>query len=103
MRPAIACGIVTWDAPVSYWSMFFPVPYNSPRSLGESQFGPVFFSFLMWRMFNEIQVTLIQKRVARSKTTTRSAMSRVIVQATSNPSPGASEKHSNQSLKMQWN
>ena len=49
----------------------------------------------MWRMFNEIQVTLIKKREARSKTTTRKAMSRVIVQATLNPSPAASEKHSN--------
>ena len=36
MRPAIVSGIVTGDAPVSYWPIFFPVPGNGPRSLHES-------------------------------------------------------------------
>ena len=31
--PAVVSGIVTGDAPVSYWSIFFPVPSNSLRSL----------------------------------------------------------------------
>ena len=35
MRPAIVCGIITGDAPVSCWLIFFPVPSNSPRSLCE--------------------------------------------------------------------
>ena len=33
---AIVSGIVTGDAPVSYWLIFFPVPSNSPSSLCES-------------------------------------------------------------------
>ena len=40
MRPGIDSGIVTRDAPVSHWSIFFPVPSNSHRSL-----GPVPYSF----------------------------------------------------------
>ena len=36
MLPAIVSGIVTGDAPVSYWSIFFSVPGNIPRSLCES-------------------------------------------------------------------
>ena len=35
MRPAIVSGIVPDNALVSYWSIFFPVPSNSPRSLCE--------------------------------------------------------------------
>ena len=35
MCPAIVSGIVTGDAPVSYWAIF-PVPTNSPKSLCES-------------------------------------------------------------------
>lgn len=35
MLPAIISGIVIWDAPVSYWSSFSPVPSNSPRSLAK--------------------------------------------------------------------
>ena len=43
MRPAIAIvsGMVTGDALVSYWPIFLPVPSNSPRSLCESELGPV--------------------------------------------------------------
>ena len=35
MCPAIVSGIVTGDAPVSYWP-FFSVPNDSPKSLCES-------------------------------------------------------------------
>ena len=35
MLPAIDSGIVTWDAPVSYWPIF-SVPSISPRSLSKS-------------------------------------------------------------------
>lgn len=35
MPPAIVSGIVTGNAPVSYWPIFFPVPSNCPRSLCE--------------------------------------------------------------------
>ena len=41
-------GIVTEDAPFSYWPIFFPVPFSNPRSLCESQHGPVSFCFLKW-------------------------------------------------------
>ena len=33
---AIVSGIVTLDAPVSYWPVFPPVPSNNPRPLCES-------------------------------------------------------------------
>ena len=36
VRPAIVSGIVTGDAPVSYWCIFLPVPSNNPRSLCKS-------------------------------------------------------------------
>ena len=36
MRRAIVSGIVTGDAPVSYWPIFFRVPSNGPRSLCKS-------------------------------------------------------------------
>ena len=36
MRAAIVSGMVTRDAPVSYWPIFFRVPSNSPRSLCKS-------------------------------------------------------------------
>ena len=39
-------AIVTDDALVSYWLIFFLVPCNSPRSLCESQLSPGSFSFL---------------------------------------------------------
>ena len=29
MHPAVAPGIVTGDAPVSLWPIFFPIPSNS--------------------------------------------------------------------------
>ena len=32
MRAAIVSGMVTKDAPVSYWQIFFRVPSNSPRN-----------------------------------------------------------------------
>ena len=50
MRPAIVCGIVTVDAPVSYLPIFFVVSSNSSRSIWESQLDPVFLSFLKWQM-----------------------------------------------------
>ena len=50
MYPAIVSGIVTRDAVVSYWSIFSPVPSNSPRSLCESQLSPVSSLFLKWRI-----------------------------------------------------
>ena len=46
MCPAIVSGIVTGDAEVSYWSIFFPVLRNSPRNLYESKLDPVSFSLL---------------------------------------------------------
>ena len=46
MRPAIASGIVTGYALVSYWPNFFPVPGNRPC---ESKLGPGFSLFLKWR------------------------------------------------------
>lgn len=36
MRPAIILSIVTGDAVVSYWPIFFPVACNSPKRLCES-------------------------------------------------------------------
>ena len=45
-QPAVVSG----NAPVSYWSIFPPVPSNSPRSLCESQLDSISLSFLKWRM-----------------------------------------------------
>ena len=39
LRPALVSGNVTGDDPVSYWSIFFVVPGNGPRSLFETLFG----------------------------------------------------------------
>ena len=55
MSPESVSGIVTGDAPVSYWS----IPSNNPRSLcAQFNFSPlsswVSFSFLKWRMTNEV-------------------------------------------------
>ena len=50
MTFARLAGIVTRDALVSYWTIFFVVPSNSPRSLCESKLGPVSFWFLKWRI-----------------------------------------------------
>ena len=36
MLPAIILSIVTGDALVSYWPIFFPVSSNSPKRLSES-------------------------------------------------------------------
>ena len=36
MRPAIASGIVTGHAPVSYWPILLSLPSNSPRRLCEN-------------------------------------------------------------------
>ena len=41
-QPAVSSG----NAPVNYWSIFPPVPSNSPRSLCESQLDPISLSFL---------------------------------------------------------
>ena len=43
-------GIVTADALVSYWTIFFVAPSNNPRGLCESKLGPVSFWFLKWRI-----------------------------------------------------
>ena len=48
--PAIVSGIVTGDAPVSYWPIVFPIASNSPTSLCETKIDPVSFSFLKWRV-----------------------------------------------------
>ena len=53
MRPASVSGNVTGDALVYYWSIFAPVPSNSPRRLCESSLGPVSFSFLKWRIHRQ--------------------------------------------------
>ena len=42
MRSAIVSG----NAPVSDWSIFFPVPSRSPRNLSESKLAPVFSRYL---------------------------------------------------------
>ena len=45
MRPSIVSGIVTGNAQVRYWPISgSSIPCNSPRSLYESEQGPVFFS-----------------------------------------------------------
>ena len=49
MCPAIVSGIVIGDAPVSFWPIVFPIASCSPRSLCETQLGPVSFSFLKRR------------------------------------------------------
>ena len=36
MSPAIASGMVTADASVSYWPIFFPDSKKGPRSLGKN-------------------------------------------------------------------
>ena len=53
MRPAVVSGIVTGDASVSYWPIFFLVSSNSPRCLCESLLGAVLFLLLKWRMWAE--------------------------------------------------
>ena len=53
MRPAVVSGIVTGDASVSYWPIFFLVSSNSRRCLCESLLGPVLFLLLKWRMWAE--------------------------------------------------
>ena len=48
--PTIVSGIVTWDAPISYWLIFFSVSSNSTRSLCDLRklARPSFLSFLKW-------------------------------------------------------
>ena len=53
MRPAVVSGIVTGDASVSYWPIFFLVSRNSPRCLCESLLGPVLFLLFKWRIWAE--------------------------------------------------
>ena len=51
MRPAIVSGIVTGDAPVSYWPIFFSVPSNSPKRLSKvyaAQFPSRFFHVIKY-------------------------------------------------------
>ena len=43
-------GIFTGDSPVSYWPIFSPIPRSIPRSLCDSQLGPVPFSLLKRRI-----------------------------------------------------
>ena len=50
MRPAVVSGIVTGHAPVSYWPSIFLDPSNNPRSLCESELGPVSLSILKLRI-----------------------------------------------------
>ena len=50
MRPAIVSGVVTGHAPFSYWPILFLVPSNNPRSLCESELGPVSLSILKLRI-----------------------------------------------------
>jgi len=53
---AKASGIVTWDAPVSYWPiLFLPVASNSPRSLCESLLDPASISFLKRRVLERVR------------------------------------------------
>ena len=50
MCSPIVSGMVTGDAPVSYWSFFSSVPHNNLRSLCESLLDPVSFPFFKWRI-----------------------------------------------------
>ena len=50
MRPAIVSGIIFGEEPDQLLANFFPIPSNSPKSLCESKFGPVPFSFLKWQI-----------------------------------------------------
>ena len=49
MCPATVSGIVTGDAQVIYWPIFFPEPSNGPRGLCESLRCLVSLSLLKWR------------------------------------------------------
>ena len=61
MHPAIVSGIVTGDAPVSYWLIFFSVPSNSPRRLCEGLPGPISFSFFRRDQVSPFIVALYSK------------------------------------------
>lgn len=50
MHPTIFSGVLTGDAAISCWSIFFPVRNNGPRSLCESLLSPVSFFSLKWSM-----------------------------------------------------
>ena len=55
MGPAIYSGIVTWDAPVSNWPIFFPVPGYSPRRLCEiSRFSSGYCLFVTYQMKSNV-------------------------------------------------
>ena len=41
MCPAIVCGNVTGNVPVTYWPIFFPCLSKNPRSLCESLLVPL--------------------------------------------------------------
>ena len=54
MRPEIVSGIVTGDAPVSYWP-FFSFPWQNIQSLCKSLFGPISPSFLKYNLRSKLQ------------------------------------------------
>ena len=57
MRAAIVSGMVTRDAPVSYWPIFFHV-------LSNSQLGPDSLSFLKWRVLEKCLLPFILTCIA---------------------------------------
>ena len=48
MCPAIVCGMVTRDAPTSYWSYFFSVP----AVFAKVKLDPVFFLYIVSKEAN---------------------------------------------------
>ena len=53
MFPAIVSGIVTGDAPLSYWTIFSVSMVTVPKVF-TSYLGPVSFSFVKWRRFDPV-------------------------------------------------
>ena len=54
MRPAIVSGIVTGDAPVSYWLVFSLSPVIVPEVFANVNSAPFFLlKFLKWQISDE--------------------------------------------------
>ena len=64
MRRAIVSGIVTGDAPVSYWSVF---PVTVPRVIAKVNSAQFLFSFLAWRVEACVLPDQLQGRYRRGE------------------------------------